>query len=74
MRSIKADQLFSREEFLATDTVLVINDHGLIQDITTADKVEESVVEHFNGILTLVLNYFQHFFNYKSLFHKNTIF
>ena len=51
MRFIKADKLFSGEEFLATDTVLVINDHGLIQDITTADKVEESVVEHFNGII-----------------------
>ena len=51
MRFIKADKLFSGEEFLATDNVLVINDHGLIQDITTADKVEESVVEHFNGII-----------------------
>lgn len=51
MRFIKADKLFSGEEFLATDTVLVINDHGSIQDITTADKVEESVVEHFKGII-----------------------
>ena len=51
MRFIKSDKLFSGEEFLATDTVLVINDHGLIQDITTADKVEESVVEHFKGII-----------------------
>ena len=51
MRFIKADKLFSGEEFLATDTVLVINNQGLIQDITTADKVEESVVEHFKGII-----------------------
>ena len=51
MRFIKADKLFSGEEFLATDTVLVINNQGLIHDITTADKVEESVLEHFKGII-----------------------
>jgi cytosine/adenosine deaminase-related metal-dependent hydrolase len=51
MRFLRADHIFSGEEFLATDTVLVINENGLIQDFTTADKVEETVVEHFNGII-----------------------
>jgi len=51
MRFLRADHIFSGEKFLATDTVLVINENGLIHDFTTADKVEETVVEHFNGII-----------------------
>jgi cytosine/adenosine deaminase-related metal-dependent hydrolase len=51
MRFLRADHIFSGEKFLATDTVLVINENGLIQDFTTADKVEETVIEHFNGII-----------------------
>lgn len=51
MRFIRADKIFSGEEFLATDAVLAINENGLIYDFTTTDKVEESVVEYFNGII-----------------------
>jgi cytosine/adenosine deaminase-related metal-dependent hydrolase len=51
MRFITAKQVFSGKEFLANDTVLVLNDNSLITDITICEKVETSNIEQFNGII-----------------------
>jgi len=52
MRYITADQIFSGKEFFTSNTVLVLDEKNIIQDITTADKVEKSNVEYFNGIIS----------------------
>jgi cytosine/adenosine deaminase-related metal-dependent hydrolase len=52
MRFITANQIFSGKEFLSTNTVLVLNDNGLIEDITIKENVESSNIEHFEGIIT----------------------
>jgi len=52
MRFITAKQIFSGKEFLSTNTVVVLNDSGLIEDITIKENVESSNIEHFEGIIT----------------------
>jgi cytosine/adenosine deaminase-related metal-dependent hydrolase len=52
MRFITANQIFSGKEFLPTNTVLVVNDNGLIENITIKENVESSNIEHFEGIIS----------------------
>ena len=52
MRYITADQIFSGKAFFASNTVLVLDEKNIIQDVTTIDKVEKSNIEHFNGIIS----------------------
>ena len=52
MRFISATQVFSGKEFLPTNTVLVVNDNGLIENITITENVESSNIEHFEGIIS----------------------
>lgn len=52
MRFISASQIFSGKEFLPTNTVLVVNDNGLIENITITENVEPSNIEHFEGIIS----------------------
>ena len=40
MRFITANQIFSGKEFLSTNTVLALNDNGLIEDITIKELAE----------------------------------
>ena len=51
MRYISAEQIFSGKEYLPTNTVLVVNDNGLIEDITIKENVEFVNIEHFEGII-----------------------
>lgn len=51
MRFISANRIFSGKEFLANDTVLVLNDKNGIHDIITSENVEKNNIEHFNGII-----------------------
>lgn len=51
MRFITANRVFSGKEFLANDTVLVLNDKNGIHDIITSENLEKSVIEHLNGII-----------------------
>ncbi|MBL7935638.1 MAG: amidohydrolase family protein [Bacteroidia bacterium] len=51
MRYITATQVFSGKEFLPINTILVLNDNGLITDITTKETIESSNIEHFEGII-----------------------
>lgn len=52
MRFISASQIFSGKGFLPTNTVLVLNDKGLIEDITIKENVETSNIDHFEGIIS----------------------
>lgn len=52
MRYITASQIFSGKKFLPTNTVLVVNDFGFIEDVVTKENVELSNIEHFEGIVT----------------------
>jgi cytosine/adenosine deaminase-related metal-dependent hydrolase len=52
MRFISASKIFSGKEYLPANTVLVLNDNGLIEDITIKENVESSNIEHFEGIIT----------------------
>jgi cytosine/adenosine deaminase-related metal-dependent hydrolase len=52
MRFISATQVFSGKQFLPTNTVLVVNDNGLIENITITENVESSNIEHFEGIIS----------------------
>lgn len=51
MRYISANQIFSGKEYLPSNTVLVINDNGLVEDITIKKNVESSNIEHIEGII-----------------------
>ncbi len=51
MRFISGYRVFSGKEFLANDTVLVLNDKNVIQDIITSEILEKSTIEYFNGII-----------------------
>lgn len=51
MRFITGSRIFSGKEFLANDTVLVLNDKNVIQDIISSENIEKSAIEHFNGII-----------------------
>lgn len=51
MRFISANQIFSGKEYLPTNTVLVVSDNGLIEDITIKENVEFVNIEHFEGII-----------------------
>lgn len=51
MRFITANQIFSGKEYLPANTVLVVNDNALIEDITIKENVESTNIEHFEGII-----------------------
>lgn len=51
MRFISANRVFSGKEFLANDTVLVLNDKNGIDDIISSENLEKSNIEYFNGII-----------------------
>ena len=51
MRYITSTQLFSGTEFLANDTVLVLDNDNSVIDITIQEKVEVSNIEQFEGII-----------------------
>jgi len=52
MRYITANQIFSGKEFLSDNMVIVLNQDGLITDVTTINQVESSNIEYFEGIIT----------------------
>lgn len=51
MRYITSTQIFSGKEFLANDTVLVLDNDNKIIDITTQENIEVSNIEQFDGII-----------------------
>ena len=51
MRFICASQIFSGKEFLPTNTVLVVNKDGMIEDFTNKESLETGNIEHFEGII-----------------------
>lgn len=51
MRFISGNRAFSGKEFLAHDTVIVLNDKNVIQDIISSENLEKSNIEHLNGII-----------------------
>ncbi len=51
MRFISASQIFSGKEFSPTNTVLVVNKDGMIEDITNKESLETGNIEHFEGII-----------------------
>lgn len=51
MRFISASQIFSGKDFLPANTVLVVNNDGMIEDITNKESLEPSNIEHFEGII-----------------------
>lgn len=51
MRFISANRIFSGKEFLANDTVLVLNDKNGIHDIIKSENIEKNNIQHFNGII-----------------------
>lgn len=52
MRFLKANSLFNGEKFLPGDTVLVLDDSDLLQDIVHENDVEQGNIERFEGIVT----------------------
>lgn len=52
MRFLSATHLFSGKEFFKEPTVLVLNDHGSIEDLLPAGSIEANRMEHHEGILT----------------------
>ena len=48
---ISASQIFSGKDFLPSNTVLVINNDGLIEDITNKESLEPGNIEYFEGII-----------------------
>ncbi len=52
MRYISADHIFSGKEFLPTNSVLVLNHHGMISDIIPQEATEFSNIERFEGIIS----------------------
>ena len=51
MRYITATQIFSGIEYLPSDTLLVVNDNGFIEDITVKENIKSNTIEHFEGII-----------------------
>jgi cytosine/adenosine deaminase-related metal-dependent hydrolase len=51
MRFLSATHLFSGKEFLKASPVLVINDHGRIEDLLSASSIEANRIEQHEGIL-----------------------
>ncbi|MBI3517754.1 MAG: amidohydrolase family protein [Bacteroidetes bacterium] len=52
MRFITSNRIFSGKDFLTDNTVVVLDNKGIIIDITTSDKLESVNIEHFEGIIT----------------------
>lgn len=52
MRFISATQVFSEKSFYLLILFLVVNDNGLIENITITENVESSNIEHFEGIIS----------------------
>ena len=51
MRFISASQVFSGKEFLKENTVLVLKEDGTITDFITSESIDNTKIEHYNGIL-----------------------
>jgi cytosine/adenosine deaminase-related metal-dependent hydrolase len=52
MRFLSATAIFSGKEFFKEPTILVLNDHGGIEDLLPAGRIETNRTEHYEGILT----------------------
>jgi cytosine/adenosine deaminase-related metal-dependent hydrolase len=52
MRFLSATDIFSGKEFLKEPTVLVLNDHGRIEDLLSAGSIDANRIEHYEGIVT----------------------
>lgn len=52
MRFITGSQVFSGKAFLENDTVLVVKEDGIIEDLISANQVDPGRIEHFEGIIT----------------------
>ncbi len=52
MRFITGSQVFSGKEFLKDNTVLVVKQDGTIEDVISPESIDNTKIEHFDGILT----------------------
>jgi len=52
MRFISATQFFSGKEFLPTNTILVLDKNGYIENIISKEHVDSLNIEHFEGIVS----------------------
>ena len=51
MRYLKADMIFNGEHFLQNDVVLVLNEKGVLSDISSIQKIPAENIETFEGII-----------------------
>jgi cytosine/adenosine deaminase-related metal-dependent hydrolase len=51
MRFISATQLFSGEDFLDSDAVIVLNTDNSIEDLISSKDIDAAKIEHFEGII-----------------------
>jgi aminodeoxyfutalosine deaminase len=51
MRYLKADKIFNGEYFLQNDAVLVLNEQGILSDISSIQKIPTENIETFEGII-----------------------
>jgi len=52
MRYITANQIFSGQSFLPSNTVIVLNDQNVIIDLVEKKQVDIGCIEHYNGIIS----------------------
>lgn len=52
MRFLKADSVFDGKKFLPLNSILVLDNHNLLKEITGEQAVEKSNIEHFKGTIT----------------------
>lgn len=52
MRFISADRIFDGQDYLSSDTVLVLDDRNLLLDVVSTDEIEPGKVQHLEGLLT----------------------
>lgn len=52
MRYISATQIFSGTKFFNYNSVIVLNDDGIVDSVVSTNEVEELEIEHFEGIIT----------------------
>lgn len=52
MRFLTADRIFSGKEYLPADTILVVDEKGLIKDLVSETALEKDKIERFEGILS----------------------
>ena len=52
MRYITANHIFSGNDFLKPNTVIVLDDKNQIIDLISSNAIEPSNIEHFEGIIS----------------------